>query len=134
MGLGGKKKSFLPLAFKQSQSQFNVGDGAGLGSQSQAHIGAGPSQVHAGAGAGLSCQDGVSQQQETATLKLPQLNRLIEASFVRDESSTSSADVTTIPTQRKVTQQILSHWEPFQDLKLMFAGSRRAEQLSLRSQ
>jgi hypothetical protein len=65
---------------------------------------------------------------------LPQLNRLIEASFVRDESSASNADATAIPSQHRVTQQILSHWQPFQDLKLMFAGSRRAEQLSLRSQ
>ena len=34
----------------------------------------------------------------------------------------------------KVTHQILSHWEPFRDLKERFVGSRRAEQLSLRSQ
>ena len=34
----------------------------------------------------------------------------------------------------KVTHQILSHWESFRDLKSRFAGSRRAEQLSLRSQ
>ena len=65
---------------------------------------------------------------------LPQLNRLIEASFVRDESSASNADVTAIPSQFKVTKQILLHWQPFRDLKLMFAGSLRAEQLSLRSQ
>jgi hypothetical protein len=57
------------------------------------------------------------------------LKRLIEASFVRDESSASNADVTAIPSQHRVTQQILNHWQPFQDLKLMFAGS-----LSLRSQ
>jgi hypothetical protein len=65
---------------------------------------------------------------------LPQLNRLIEASFERDEISVSNADDTDIPSQHRVTQQILSHWKPFQDLKLMFAGSHRAEQLSLRSQ
>jgi hypothetical protein len=95
-----------------------------------------PSQVNIGAGARLSSQDGVSQQQETASLSLPQLNRLIEASFVRDESSVSNADVTVIPSQHRVTKQILSHWhwQPFQDLKLMFPGSRRAEQLSLHSQ
>jgi hypothetical protein len=29
--------------------------------------------------------------------------------------------------------QILDHWQPFRDLKLIFAGSRRAEQLGLRS-
>jgi hypothetical protein len=50
---------------------------------------------------------------------------------VRDESSVSNATV--IPSQNRVTQQILSHWQTFQDLKLMFVGSRRAEQLSLRS-
>jgi hypothetical protein len=93
------------------------------------------SQVNAGAGARLSSQDGVSQQQETATLNIPQLNRLFEDSFVRDESSASNADdVAVIPSQHRVTQQLLSHWQPFRDLKLMFAGSRRAEQLSLRSQ
>ena len=86
----------------QSQSQFNVGDGVGLGSQSQAHIGAGPSPVHAGDGVRLNSQDGVPQQQETATLKLPQLNRLIEASFVRDESSASNADVTAIPSRLRL--------------------------------
>ena len=51
---------------------------------------------------------------------------------VRDESSASNADVPVIPSQLKVTHQILSHWEPFRDLKARFAGSRRAEQLSLR--
>jgi hypothetical protein len=93
-----------------------------------------PSQVNGGAGGRLSSQDGVSQQEETTSLELPQINRLIEASFVRDESSVSNADATALPSQYRVTQQILSHWKPFQDLKLMFAGSRRAEQLSLRSQ
>ncbi len=54
---------------------------------------------------------------------------------MRDESSASNAaDATAIPTQSRVTQQILSHWQPFRDLKLMFTSSRRAEQLSLRSQ
>ena len=52
---------------------------------------------------------------------------------MRDESSVSNADVPVIPSQLKVTHQILSHWEPFRDLKTRFAGSRRAEQLSLRS-
>ncbi len=33
-----------------------------------------------------------------------------------------------------VTQQILSHWQPFRDLKLMFPGSCRPEQLNLYSQ
>ncbi len=90
-----------------------------------------PSQVNTGTGARLSSQVGVSQQQETAPLSIPQLNRLIEASFVRDESSDSNVDVTVIPSQHRVTQQILNHWHPFRDLKLMFVGSCRAEQLSL---
>ena len=47
---------------------------------------------------------------------------------MRDESSVSNADVPVIPSQLKVTHQILSHWEPFRDLKARFAGSRRAEQ------
>jgi hypothetical protein len=53
---------------------------------------------------------------------------------LRTRAHTAVADVTAIPSQFKVTKQILLHWQPFQDLKLMFAGSRRAEQLSLRSQ
>ncbi len=92
------------------------------------------SQVNVGGSGGLSSQDGVSQQQEAAPLSIPQLNRLFEAFFVRDESSASNADVTAIPSQHWVTQQILSHWQPYLDLKLTFAGSRRTEQLSLRSQ
>jgi hypothetical protein len=68
------------------------------------------SQVNVGASGGLSSQDGVSQQQEADPLSIPQLNR------------------------HRVTQQILSHWQPFRDLELMFAGSRCAKQFSLRSQ
>jgi hypothetical protein len=79
-------------------------------------------------------QNDIPQQQEAAQLSLPQLNRLFEASFVCDESSASTADVAIIPSQHKVTAQILSHWQPLIALKLSYAGSRRAEQLSLRSQ
>jgi hypothetical protein len=93
-----------------------------------------PSQVNGGARARLSPQDGVPQQQEDAPLSLPQLNRLFEVSFGRDENSDSTAGVTIIPSQFKVTHQILLHWQPFQDLKLKFVGSRRAEQLNLHSQ
>ena len=53
---------------------------------------------------------------------------------MRDETSASNADVTVIPSQFKVTKQILLHWQPFRDLKLKFVGSRRAKQLRLRSQ
>jgi len=67
------------------------------------------SQDHIGADARLSSQDGVSQQQEAAPLSLPQLNRLFEASFARDERSVSNSGVVVIPSQFKVTQQILLH-------------------------
>jgi hypothetical protein len=66
-----------------------------------------PSQVNTGAGPRRNSHDGVSQHQETVSLSLPQLNRLIEASFVRDEISVSNADVTVIPSQHRVTQQML---------------------------
>ena len=39
-----------------------------------------------------------------------------------------------IPLQHRVTTQVLKHWQPFRDLKLTFAVSRRAEQLRLRTQ
>ncbi len=81
-----------------------------------------------------SSQDGVPQQQEAAPLCIPLLNRLIEASLWRDESSVSKVDVTVIPSQDRVTQQILTHWQSFQDLKLMVPVSHRTEQLSLNSQ
>ncbi len=51
-----------------------------------------------------------------------------------DESSVSDDDGGVIPSQHKVTQQVPSHWQPFLDLKLMFPGSRHAEQISLHSQ
>jgi hypothetical protein len=57
-----------------------------------------------------------------------------EASFVWNENSASNVDVVVIPSQYKVTQQILIHCHPFLDLKIMFVGSRHAEQLSLLSQ
>jgi hypothetical protein len=84
----------------QSQSQVNEGAGAGPSSQSQVDIGFGPRP---------SSQDGVSQLQDPVPLLLPQLNRLVESSFVRDENSTSNANVTVIPSQLQVTKQILLH-------------------------
>jgi hypothetical protein len=108
-----------------SQSQVNVGTDADPNSQSQVNIGAGPRP---------SSQDGISHLKEPVPLSIPQLNNLVETSVVWDESFVSNADVPVIPSQLKVTHQILSHWEPFRDLKARFAGSRRAEQLSLRSQ
>ena len=92
------------------------------------------SQGNVESSARLSSQDSVPQQQEAAPLSLPQLDRLFEASFARDESSASNAGVTAIPSQLKITKQILRHWQPFKDLKLQFVGSRRQEQLSSRCQ
>jgi hypothetical protein len=74
--------------------------------------------------------DGVSQE-ETAPLFLPQLNQLHELSFAWGEGA---SNVVAIPTQHRVTQQILSRWKPFKDLKTTFTVSHRAEQLSLRVQ
>jgi len=68
------------------------------------------SQVNVGSSGGLNSQDGVSHQQEAVPLSIPQLDRLFEASFVRDESSASNTVVTVIPSQHRVTQQLLSHW------------------------
>ncbi len=51
-----------------------------------------------------------------------------------DENSASNADVDVIPSQHKVIQQIFIHCQYFLDLKLMFVGSRVAEQLNLLSQ
>ena len=76
----------------------------------------------------------VSLKQETVPLSLPPLNRLFETSFVWDECSASNVDVVVIPSQCRVTQQILSHSQTFRDLKLMFVVSRRVEQLILCSQ
>jgi hypothetical protein len=52
-----------------------------------------------GASARLRSQDDVSQQQGPAPLSLPEINRLFEVSFVRDESSVSNADVLSLCSQ-----------------------------------
>jgi hypothetical protein len=43
------------------------------------------------------------------------------------------SNMTTIPSQDRVTIQILEQWHPFQDLKLTLTVSRRPEQLRLRT-
>jgi hypothetical protein len=92
------------------------------------------SQGNVGASARRSSQDGVPHQQEVSPLSLPQLDRLFESSFARDESYASNVGVVAVPSQFKVTQQVLLKWQPFRDLKLKFTGSRRQEQLSSRCQ
>ena len=74
------------------------------------------SQAQVGASGGLSSQDGDAQQQEAAPLLLPQLNRLSQAYHVRGEDA---SNMPTIPSQHRVTMQILDHWQPFRDLKLV---------------
>ncbi len=75
---------------------------------------------------GHSSQDEDSQQQETSPLLIPQLNRLNEAFLVRAEDA---SNMPTIPTQTRITTQILKHWRPFEVLKETLAVSHRAEQL-----
>ena len=79
----------------------------------------------------MSSKDGVPKQQEAAPLSLPRLDRLFETTFARDENSVSNAGVVAVPSQLKVTKQILLHWPPFRDLKLKYVGSRQSEQLNL---
>jgi hypothetical protein len=93
----------------QSQSQVNEGTGSGSSSQSQVNIGAGPRP---------SSQDGVSQLQDPVPLSLPQFNRLVEASYVRDENSVSNADVTDIPSQFKVLNRSCFIGSPSGTLRL----------------
>ena len=80
-----------------SQPQGNVGADAGSSSQSQVNMGAGPRP---------SSQDDVSHLKEPVPLSLPQFNRLVEDSVVRDESSASNIDVPVIPSQLKVKNEV----------------------------
>ena len=92
-----------------------------------------PPQSHPGerTRVGHSQQDDNAHQQETDPLLLPQLSWLHEAYNDRGEDASNMPN---IPLQHRVTMQILKHWQPFRDLKLTFAVSRRAEQLRLRTQ
>ncbi len=65
-------------------------------------------------------------------MSLPQLNRLYEDSFARDESSPSNAGVAAIPSQFKITQQILKNCQPFRDLKQRVVAT--VEQTVLRTE
>jgi hypothetical protein len=88
------------------------------------------SQPGTGGSVARSHQDGDAQQQEAGPLLIPQLNRLLEAYFVRGEDA---SHVAAVPTQNRLIHQILSMWQHL-DLKQTFADSRRAEQLRLLSQ
>jgi hypothetical protein len=92
-----------------------------------------PAQPGSRARPTLDFQDGLdgASQQEATPLFLPQLNQLHELSFVRGKDA---SNVVPIPTQHRVTQQILSRWYLFKDLKQTFVVSRRAEQLRVHVQ
>jgi len=89
------------------------------------------SQPGSRARVGHSQQDGDAQQQEAGPLLLPQLTRLHEAYHVRGEDA---SNVAAIPAQNRLTHQILSMWQHFEDLDQTFAVSHLAEQLRLRVQ
>ena len=92
----------------------------------------------AGAGAAQQPQPAGPQDNGDGQLVLPQLNRLHEAykrSQVASSASSSSQDQQppkpTIPTQKRVTQQLSTHWAPFKALRQSYAGSRFEQQLQL---
>ena len=72
------------------------------------------------------------KQEQDAPLTIPQLNRLHE-SIVRGEDA-SNVDVTSIPSQNRVTLQILRLWQTFKDLNQTCVVSNRAEQFRFRTQ
>ena len=80
---------------------------------------------------GRSSQDRDSHQQETGPLFIPHLPRLHESFHVRGEDD---SNMTTIPTQKRLTLQILNHWRPFQVFQQTFSVSHRSEHLLLRKQ
>jgi hypothetical protein len=65
------------------------------------------------------------------SLFLPQINRLRETYCMWGEDD---SNVVTIPTQNRLTHQILSMWKHFKDLRQTFTDSCRAEQFRLRAQ
>ena len=92
----------------------------------------------AGAGAGQPPQPAGSQDQQDGKLILPQLNRLHEVykrNQVASSASASSQDQQpakpTIPSQKRVTQQLTTHWPLFKALRQTFANTRFAQQLQL---
>ena len=98
----------------------------------------GAGDAAAGAGAAQQPQPAGPQDNGDGQLILPQLNRLHEAykrSQVASSASSSSQDQQppkpTIPTQKRVTQQLSTHWAPFKALRQSYAGSRFVQQLQL---
>ena len=79
-----------------------------------------------------------SQDQQDGKLILPQLNRLHEV-YKRNQVASSASDSSqdqqpakpTIPSQKRVTQQLTTHWPLFKALRQTFANTRFAQQLQL---
>ena len=70
---------------------------------------------------------GVSQQEETGPLFLPELKTLEYHTNPRGEDVSNV--VPTIPNQSRLTHQILNHWQSFRNLKRTVTVSRCPEQL-----
>jgi hypothetical protein len=65
--------------------------------------------------------------------KMVQLGFSLITFLLRGEDASNVA-VTPIPLQNRLTQQIIKHRQPVNDLKHTFVVSRRAEQLRLHTQ
>jgi hypothetical protein len=80
-----------------------------------------------------------AQDVSSGTLVLPQLNRLHEAYKRRQDAlpaSSTSQDLQPtasgpIPSQRRLTQQLIAHWPQFKALRQRYAGTRFEEQRML---
>ena len=57
----------------------------------------------------------------------PQINHAVQAFLKR---GTDDSNIR-IPTQQRISRQIIQHWKPFQALRQNFVGTRPAEQLRL---
>ena len=83
-------------------------------------------------------QNGSSQQRDNGKLTLPELNRLHKAFSTRGQSAAVSAQQddsspkpAEIPSQHRISLQLIEEWKPFKDLRQRFANTRRMEQLQL---
>ena len=99
-----------------------VGAGGGGGAAANAGNSAGGAAAPAG---GASSQQ---RRRDEDALSLPQLNCLHEAYLPREEDDTTIR----IPSQRRLTDQLIAHWRPYVVLRQRLSGTRSEEQLRLR--
>ncbi len=93
----------------------------------------------ANAGAPPPPQSALAQDASSGTLVLPQLNRLHEAYKRRQDAlpaSSTSQDLQPtasgpIPSQLRLTQQLIAHWPQFKALRQRYTGTRFEEQRML---